>query len=106
MVVRIVAIEDAAAPGERSARPGRYRLLLEADGTQQEFVYHVELPSGGGHSVSWEPAQSFLSNERVPLMVVAAITDTAIRFHRGEPVVLPAVVEPRPVGPDTAVIRV
>jgi hypothetical protein len=38
-------------------------------------------------------------------MVVAAITDTVLQFHRGEPIVLPAVVEPGPVGQDTAVVR-
>ena len=106
MVVRIVSIEDDTTLGERSPRSGRYRVVLEADGMPEEFQFKVEFPSGGGRSISWEPAKSFLSDvEKVPVMVVASITDTVVRFHQGESVALPAVVEPQPIGPDTVLIR-
>jgi hypothetical protein len=106
MFVRIVSIEDVAAPGERSGSVGRYRVVLEAEGVPNEFQYRVNLLTTGGHSVSWEPAKSFLSDfERVPVMVVAAITETVIRFHLNELVSLPTVIEPLPLGPDSVIIK-
>ncbi len=106
MIVRIVSIKDDAAPGHRSARFGQYRVVLEADGIPHDFLYRVELPTTGGHSISWGPAKSFLSDvDRVPVMVVAAITQTVIRFHRGELVRVPSNIDPLPLGPDSVIVR-
>lgn len=105
MVVRILTIENVFAPDEQSAQSGKYRVVLEADGEFKEFIYRVEF-FNGGRSVSWEPAQSFLSDvERTPIMVVATITDTVIHFHQGELIEFPIIVEPLLVGSDTTVIR-
>jgi hypothetical protein len=104
MVIRIVAIRNAA-PGERTPAFGRYALIIEADGVPHSFLYTVELPSGGGRSVRWEPSRSFLSDPAVPVMVVGSITDTVERYHRGESVPLPLEVVPREPGPDTVVVR-
>lgn len=103
-MVRIVSIRDAA-PGERTSAFGRYEVVVEADGVPHSFFYTVELPPGGGRSVRWEPAQSFLSDPAVPVMVVGSITDAVERYHRGEAVSVPLEVVPREPGPDTVVVR-
>lgn len=103
MGLRILSIEDAA-PGERTPAFGRYAVVIEADGVSHSFLYTVELRQGG-QSVSWEPARSILSDPAVPLMVVGAITDAVVRYHRGEVVPLPLEVVPRDPGPGTVVIR-
>src|SRR5262245_32801306 len=105
-MVRMVSISDVAEPGERTAHLGKYHVVLECDGVSHDFSYRVELPPSGGHSVSWEPAKSFLSDvERVPVTLVAAVTELVLRFHRGESIALPMLVEPIRLGRDSALLR-
>ncbi len=105
MVIKILSIDYAAGPPQRTANYGRYKVVIEANGIPHDFIYTCEL-SDKMQSVTWEPKDSILSDsDAVDVLVVASINDRMWEFHRGEPVQLPLVVSPKPVGPDTTVIR-
>jgi hypothetical protein len=103
-MIAVISIAAVAAPAPPTPARGRYRVTLDADGRQQELVYNVAL-SPQEQSVSWQPPDSILSDPRIDVLVVAAVTDLVVAFHRGEAIEFPRTVSPRPVGPDTAVIR-
>ena len=89
---------------ERTAESGRYRVALDVDGVEQELIYTVEL-TGEMRSVSWKPADSILSDPRVDVLIVAALTDMVVAFHRGDRIDLPHRISPAQIGPETAVVR-
>jgi hypothetical protein len=103
-MIVVTSIAAIATPASPTPARGRYRVTLEADGRQQELVYNVAL-SPREQSVSWEPSDSMLSDPRTDVLVVAAVTDLVVAFHRGEAIELPHKVSARAVGPDTAVVR-
>ncbi len=94
----------AVAPSERTAERGCYRVILDVDGSEQELIYTVEL-TPGMRSVTWKPPDSILSDPRIDVLTVAALTDMVVAFHRGEGIDLPLQILPLRVGPQTAVVR-
>ena len=94
----------AIARFERTAERGRYRVMLDVDGAEQELIYTVEL-TGEMRAVSWKPPDSILSDPRIDVLVVAALTDMVVAFHRGDRTDLPRQILPLRVGSETAVVR-
>jgi hypothetical protein len=103
-MIVVTSIAALGAPASRTPAAGRYRVTLDADGRQEMLIYKVAL-SPQEQSVSWEPSDSILSDPRIDVLVVAAVTDLVVAFHRGEAIEFPHMVSARAVGPDTAVIR-
>jgi hypothetical protein len=97
------SIAAVAAP-ERTVERGRYRVILDVDGVEQELIYTVELTSEM-RSVSWTPPDSILSDPRIDVLTVAALTDLVVAFHCGDRVDLPRHILPLRVGSETAVVR-
>jgi hypothetical protein len=104
MQVVIQSIAAVGPPTERTNAFGQYRVVLRAGEIEQVLTYRVKL-TPSEQSVSWQPPDSILSDRSIDVLVVAAVTDAVVAFHRGETVALPRTVSPRPVGQDTAVIR-
>jgi hypothetical protein len=103
--MQLIATSIAAiARCERTAERGRYRVVLDVDGAEQELIYTVEL-TGERRSVSWKPADSILSDPRIDVLVVAALTDMVVAFHRGDRIDLPRQILPAQIGSETAVVR-
>jgi hypothetical protein len=101
LVTSIIAIDPLSA---RTESVGQYRVTLRAGGLEQVLTYTVEL-SKLSQSVSWEPSTSILSDPRTDVLVVAGVTDTVVAFHRGETIDFPRAISARPVGSDSAVLR-
>ena len=84
-VLSIVSLLDAA---ERTEEFGRYRVVLSVDGGQQALTYTVKL-SPEERSLSWQPRGSILADPRVDVLMVAAVNDLVVDFHRGKAAALP-----------------
>ncbi|HUD88982.1 MAG TPA: hypothetical protein VMR17_21230 [Xanthobacteraceae bacterium] len=104
MHIVLLSITSPLEAGKRKESFGQYRVVLSADGREHVLTYTVEL-KGKGRSVSWQPSESILADSRIDVLIVAALTDLVVAFHRGDTVPLPCDVPPLSVGPDTAVIR-
>jgi hypothetical protein len=94
----------AIAAAERTAERGRYRVILDVDGSEHELIYTVEL-TPQLRSISWQPSDSVLSDPRIEVLIVAALTDLVVAFHHGDRVDLPQQILPLRVGSETAVVR-
>lgn len=101
LITSVVALDTPAA---RTEGFGKYRVALTANGGEQVLIYTVEL-SPEKQSVSWEPPESILSDPRIDVLVVAAVTDAVVAFHSGESMGFPRAISARPVDADTTVIR-
>jgi hypothetical protein len=101
LVTSIIAIGSSAA---RTEALGEYRVTLDADGGEHVLRYTVAL-SPEKQSVAWTPANSILSAPGIDVLVGAGVTDIVVAFHPGQTIVLPRAVSARPVGPETAVVR-
>jgi hypothetical protein len=103
--MQLVAKSIAAVSAfERTAERGRYRVVLDVDGSEHELIYTVEL-TPEVRSISWKPSDSILSDPRIEVLTVAALTNMVVAFHRGDRVDLPRQILPLRVGPDAAVLR-
>lgn len=104
MQILISSIIVLDTPAARTEAFGQYRVALRANGEEQVLIYTVEL-SPEKQSVSWKPPESILSDPRIDVLVVAAVTDAVVAFHRGESITFPHAISAAPVGANTAVIR-
>jgi len=104
MHVVLLSITSILEDGKRTESFGQYCVVLSAEGREHALTYTVEL-KGEGRSVSWQPSDSILTDTRIDVLTVAALTDLVVAFHRGAAVHCPCDVPPLSVGPDTAVIR-
>ncbi len=99
-----MSISDMATVGERSAQLGRYRVRLRAGDIEQTLDYRVDL-SDGGKSLSWTPRDSILADPRVDVLLIAAVNDLVVAFHRGADVDFPRRVMPLQVGSDAVIVQ-
>jgi hypothetical protein len=108
-MIRVLTIETNNSNRQRTAEYGQYNVVIDVDDVVHCLEYTCELGDYEGlkmQTVTWKPENSILADrDAIEVMVVAAITDTVMQYHRGGSIQLPRTITPRPVGPDTDVIQ-
>lgn len=99
--IRVVSIERASAPDERSPESGEYRVIVETDRNPEEFLYSVYSYSGASGPLQvlmdhdhTPPFWNDIMNDKIPHTVMDSLNDIVVRVGRGDSVDLPFVLWP------------